>query len=72
MKTYNEIATKQDKAFHMKARTMLGTVRYHELIEVAKKEFADAWNNSNEIQRENNARRAANLVFSSEINKLTK
>ena len=51
MTTYNDIATKQDRAFHARARVRLGHVRYMELVEVAKVEFEKAWNESNEIQQ---------------------
>lgn len=63
---YNDICSKADKAFHARAKQILGS-RYYELVPIAKKAFDDAYRESNEIQRENKAIAAANRVFSKEM-----
>lgn len=63
MVTYNDIATKEDKQFHNRARITLGNSKYMSLIPLARKAFEEGMKEPNEVKRENTARRMANLVF---------
>lgn len=63
MTTYNDIATKQDRLFQIKARTTLGNEKYMELVPLARKAFEEGMKEPNQIKRKNTARRMANMVF---------
>ena len=69
MSTYNAIATDLDRKHISNAKRQLGMARFKELVPVAEKAFKKAWSESSELKRENNARRAANLIFTKEMNK---
>mgnify|MGYP007046326286 CR=1 FL=1 len=62
-KSYKDIATKEDKAFHARARAVLGNHKYMQLSIEAKKQFEKGMREPNEIKRENIARRLSNLVY---------
>lgn len=63
MKTFNDIATREDKAFHARARSVLGRHKYNQLIPLAREQFLKGMQEPNKIKRENVARRLSNLVF---------
>lgn len=63
MTTYNDIATREDKQFHARARSTLGNRKYMELVPLARKAFEEGMKEPNEVKRENTARRMANLVY---------
>ena len=63
MTTYSQIATKQDKQFHARARAILGHHKYMELVPLARAAFEEGMKEPNENKRENTARRMANLVY---------
>ena len=79
MDKFNDIATKEDRAFHSKIRKALnrtlgpfqGNKKYTQLISVANVAFRTAYDECIcEIKRNNYARKAANLIFTREIKRL--
>ena len=64
MLTYNEIASKEDKAFLSRARITLGRSKFDSLIPSVKIAFKTAYKNEpNENKKINVARRAANTIY---------
>ena len=66
MISYNDIATREDKLFLSNARRTLGKHKFESLIPKVKVFFREAYNNEpNENKKENVARRAANMIYTS-------
>jgi hypothetical protein len=69
MITYNDIATREDKIFLSNARRSLGKHKFESLIPKVKVVFREAYNDEpNENKKENIARRAANMIYTTAIN----
>lgn len=73
MITYKQISTREDRLFLMKCKQMLGVRKFNELVPSARLAFELAYKNeTNEVKRENSARRAVNLVYTNAVKELNK
>lgn len=61
--TYNDLATREDRQFHVRCRRELGKQHYIRLVPMVKLAFQEGMKEPNPNKRENTARRMANLVF---------